>query len=135
MAGAFKADEWQDVRKYLYWLLQDADGKVTLPLGERPPRNANDIHFMIQGWEFEISLDKTLELTADALKDARGTLAQAHHAAAAVQINAPTVADAAQLEADLRSLSGFVKRDQRARALSSFFGSAADAIHGMTANE
>lgn len=133
MAGAFRADEWQDVRKYLYWLLQDADRKVTLPLGDRPPKTANDIHFTILGWEFEIRLDRTLQLTADALKGASGALTEAHRVAAAVQIPAPTAADAARLEADLRSLSGFVKRDQRARALSTFFASAADAIHGMTA--
>lgn len=133
MAGAFGAEDWQDVRKYIYWLLQDADGRITLPLGDRPPKNANDIHFMIQGWEFEFRLNETLRLTADALKDASGTLTQAHRIAAAVQINEPTAADATRLEGDLRSLSGFVRRDQRARALSSFFASAADAIHGMTA--
>jgi hypothetical protein len=132
MAGAFRADDWKDVRKYIYWPLQDADGKITLPLGDRPPRSANDIHFMVQGWEFEFRLDETLRLTAEALKDASGALTEAHRVAAAVRIAAPTTAKAAELTRDLRSLSRFVQHDQRARALSSFFAGAAEAIDGMT---
>jgi len=133
MPSTFHDADWNVMRLYIYWLLKDADGKITLPLGSRAPKTISDVQFLLQGWTFEFRLDETLRLTASALKDAGGALTQAHRVAATVQINAPTHDDATQLAADLKDLSAFVRRDERARALSSFFASASDVIRGMNA--
>ena len=63
-----------------------------------------------------------------ALADAAGSLATAHRVAAEIKVPAPTAQQIGQLESDLRSLSEFVKRDQRAAAASAFFASAAAAL-------
>lgn len=131
MASVFQDHDWNIMRHYIYWLLQDADGKITLPLGRTVPEDVGDVYFLIQGWTFEFRLDETLRLTGDALKDASNSLAEAHRVAAAIQVNAPDSAEAEQLEGDLRALSDFVKRDQRAKALSDFFAGAADVISSM----
>jgi hypothetical protein len=133
MAAAFTDADWNVMRAYIYNLLLAADGRGTLSTDSAVPSTIDDMRSLVKAQRFEMRLDETLQMTTDALKDASGALTQAHRVAAAVQVNAPTVARAAELEGDLRALGRFVQRDRRAKALSSFFASAAEAIRGITA--
>lgn len=131
MANGRSADDWAVIKSYLYWLLQHAQGRVALRLPEGPPRTIEACRTLANGWAVEHRLTETLQLTSDALKDASGSLAAAHRTAAAVVVVAPSPAEIAQLETDLRSLSEFVKRDLRARAVSEFLASAAERLESM----
>jgi hypothetical protein len=130
MSAALRDEDWEILRRYIYLLLVIANGK-SLPLPRTPPRTLNDIDFFVQGAEFEIRLDKTLELTADALKDASGTLTEAHRAAAAIQVGAPTSELAEQLAKDLHALGALVKADDTATRLSGFFATAAATVNAL----
>jgi hypothetical protein len=128
MPEARSSADWDAIRNYLYWLMQHAQGRVTLLLPTRPPTTVQDMRTLASGWFFEHQLSETLRLTSDALRDASGSLADAHRVAAAIVVSAPSREDLIQVGASLRRLSVFVKRDQRAAAVSSFLATAAETL-------
>ena len=125
--ATIRSSDWDVIRSYIHWLTQFVQGR-TLDLPATPPKTIEGLRILVNSWAFEHQLDETLVLTTDALKDAAGSLAAAHRVAAAIKVPAPTQQQIGQLETDLGSLSQFVKRDQRAAAVSGFLASAADAL-------
>jgi hypothetical protein len=122
-----RSSDWDVMRSYIHWLTQFAQGR-DLDLPDAPPKTIEGLRILVDSWALEHRLDQTLALTTDALADAAGSLATAHRVAAEIKVPAPTPQQIGELETDLRSLSEFVKRDQRAAALSAFFASAAEAL-------
>jgi hypothetical protein len=122
-----RSSDWDVIRAYAHWLTQFAQGR-NLDLPDTPPKTIEGLRILVNSWAMEHRFDQTLELTTDALADAAGSLAAAHRVAAAIKVLAPTAQQAGQLETDLRSLGEFVKRNQRAAAISAFFASAAEAL-------
>ena len=122
-----RPSDWDVIRAYIHWVTQFAQGRH-LDLPNAPPTTIEGLRILVNSWAFEHRLDQTLELTTTTLADAAGSLAAAHRVAAESKVLAPTPQEVGQLETDLRSLSEFVKRDQRAAAVAAFFASAADAL-------
>jgi hypothetical protein len=127
--------QWNVLRSYVYLLLQDANDSLVdpagnvlhLPLPATAPSSIDDIIKLIRPWSFPISLSEELELTAEALKDASGSLAAAHDLAASVMVNSPSQSDIFRVSQDLSNISDYVKNDQQVAALSDFFAGAAKA--------
>jgi hypothetical protein len=124
---------WELNRQFIYCLLYCANEGLSISnfTNSSPPLSDDEKLSLIRGVSFEIDLDQALTLTANALKDASGSLAAAHDAAAAVTVDAPTSIEYDALEVDLEKLSLYVKRDQTAKALSGFLADAANSISAL----
>jgi hypothetical protein len=133
MADGRSNPDWDVMRSYVFWLMQHAEGAVTLLLPQEPPRTISTMRTLADGWAFQHRLIETLTITADALRDAAGSLATAHRVAAAVEVAAPKPEEIEQLQRDLRTLSELVKRDQHAAAVSALLASAADRLETLPA--
>lgn len=130
--GVLEEWEWNVIRRVVYWVLLDLDGRIQLPIGRRVPKNIEELYFFARGLTFEFQLDETLELTREALLDAAESLAAAHRAAAAVQVNAPTAEQVDALNENLGTISRHFQRDQRFKAAVSLAGSVANIIKVLT---
>lgn len=79
----------------------------------------------------ELRLDESLEITAQTLRAISAALAEAHVAAAAVVVAAPSAADIADYKAKLEAVSRDVQLDQRSRQLTAFAGKLADMVSAL----
>lgn len=77
---------------------------------------------------FEFRLDASQELTAETLRAISAALAEAHEAAAAVVVGAPSAADIERYKEKLEAVHRDVQLDQRSRQLTAFAGKVADLL-------
>jgi hypothetical protein len=121
-------NEWNLIRKVTYWTLQDLDKQIELPPGRSMPTNMSELDDYARDLTFELRLDKTLELTSEALKEVAKNMDELHRVAAAVRVNAPSAEEIAALQADLQTISEDLKGDQRFKAGVAIAGSLAGII-------
>lgn len=129
------SQEWNIISTFVWWLLADANGNLTASSGAaghlwlpKDPPTIYDMAALTQGWNAYFSGTQLSAISSQALMDASGSFAAAQNLAAATLVASPTAALITQITADLQVVSGLVKRDQNAQALSTLFADAAGAM-------
>lgn len=105
-------DERKLVNTAIKWIL---DERVSLPISSKTKiTNMNELRREMIGWQFEVIISGTLELTEKALHDAIENMSEAHRLAAKIKVPEPSDDEIKIIKADLQAVSKRINADTTA---------------------
>ena len=124
---------WELERRYVYCLLYclNSGKSIDTYTTATPPLDEDEKVELIGAIGVDIATEAALNDAAKALTLATVKLTEAHLAAGAITVPAPSAGQYDALQLDLNRVSFYVARDNSMKALSGFFAEAAKAIHGL----
>ena len=121
-------DEWRIVRVAIQWLL---DERINLPINDETKiTSIDDLREEMVGWQFEVMISGTLELTEKALHDAIENMAEAHRLASKIKVSDPSDEEITTIKKDLQAVSRSLAADAKLSAAGKLLSSIAQLLPG-----
>ncbi len=101
--------EWKLVSRAIKWIL---DERIDLPIDNNTKiTSIDELSDKMRGWQFEVMLSGSLELTERALIDAVENMSEAHRLAAKIKLRKPNPEEIKVIKEDLNAVSKSLNAD------------------------